>query len=358
MDVTAQNRVWRLKSRPIGIDFEAAIALETEAIPSPGDGQILVKNTILSMDSGTRMWMSPREDSYSPPTPLNSPIIGTVVGEVMESRHPDFAAGDMVRCYGQWADVSLVDPREVYAAKVDGAEADPAEYVGILGANGWTAYLGVLEYGAARAGDTVLISAAAGCTGSMAGQIAKIAGCRVVGLAGSDAKCAYLTDELGFDAAINYKNGDLEAAIRETCPEGINLYFDNVGGDVLDAAMANMALFGRIAVCGLLANYGAEAPVPGPYKFDQVLMKRLTITGFFSPDFYVRGPEINPILTRWRDSGALKLRDRADRWIGKRRRGLHAIVYGGQYRQSRRAHLTRSRTWRSVVRSTDNAVYN
>jgi len=306
-DIARQNRIWRLTARPRGDDMAAALSFGEAETPDPGPGELLVRNLVLSMDSGTRMWMSPREDSYSPPTPLGSPVIGTVVGRVVRSRHPGYDEGDLVRCYGQWSDYSLVNPQSIYAARLDGREADPAEYVGVLGANGWTAYLGVLEYGAARAGETVLVSAAAGCTGSLAGQIAKIAGCRVVGLAGTDEKCGYLRDELGFDDAVNYKRGALEEAIARACPEGVNLYFENVGGAVLEAAMANMALFGRIAVCGLLANYGAETAPPGPSNFDLVLMKRLTIVGFFSPDFYRREPEINPVLERWRDQGRLKL---------------------------------------------------
>lgn len=307
MNSSKTNRIWRLTARPKGDDFASALSFGEEAIPSPGDGELLVRNKILSMDSGTRMYMTDRKDSYQPGTPLGDAIMGTIIGEVAQSRHPGFSEGDLVRCYGQWSDWSVASPLTSYAAKLDGKESDLADYVGISGANGWTAYLGVLEYGAAKAGDTFLVSAAAGCTGSLAGQIAKIAGCRTVGLAGSDEKCYFLTNDLGFDAAINYRKGNLADAIKSVCPEGINLYFDNVGGDVLDAALTNMADFGRVAVCGLLANYGAEGAVPGPYKFDLVLMKRLTITGFFSPDFYHREPEINPVMRKWRDSGLLKL---------------------------------------------------
>ncbi len=301
------NRVWRLAARPTGNEFDTALRLEEEATPVPQVGELLVKNRILSMDSGTRMYMTDRKDSYQPGTPLGAPILGTVIGEVAQSRHPAYAEGDLVRCYGNWADWSIATPETLYTAKLDGKEPNLAEYVGILGANGWTAYLGVVEYGAARAGETFLVSAAAGCTGSMAGQIAKIAGCRAVGLAGTDDKCTFLKNDLDFDDAINYRKGALVDSIAASCPDGINLYFDNVGGDVLDAALSNMADFGRVAVCGLLANYSAEGPVPGPYKFDLVLMKRLTVQGFFSPDFYHREPEINPVLRQWRDDGRLKL---------------------------------------------------
>ena len=228
-------------------------------------------------------------------------------GVVTETRHAGYAVGDRVRCYGQWADYSLVDPATTYCAKLDDTHTDLKEYVGIYGANGWTAYVGVVETGAAQAGETFVVSAAAGCTGIMAGQIAKALGCRVIGIAGGAVKCGLLTREYGFDAAIDYKAGDVTTELARLCPDGIDLYFDNVGGEILDAALGSMALFGRVAVCGLLTNYTATGPVPGPYRFDQVLMKRLRIEGFFSPDFYAREPEFNPQLTRWAAAGKLKL---------------------------------------------------
>jgi len=303
----AQNRHWVLSRRPIGNGYAEAFELCGEDVPEPGEGQILIENKVLSMDSGTRMYMTDREDSYQPGTPLGEKLIGTVLGVVTQSRHPGFAAGDRVRCYGQWADYSLVTPDAEYCAKLDDAHTDLKHYVGIFGANGWTAYVGVIETGAAKAEETFVVSAAAGCTGIMAGQIAKLTGCRVIGIAGGAAKCSLLTSEYGFDASIDYKADNVETELARLCPEGIDLYFDNVGGVILDAALGNMALFGRVAVCGLITNYIAEGAVPGPYRFDQVLMKRLRIEGFFSPDFYAREREINPILTRWHAAGQLKL---------------------------------------------------
>jgi len=305
--MTAQNRHWVLAKRPIRNDYAAAFALRSEPVPEPAEGQILIENKVLSMDSGTRMYMTDREDSYQPGTPLGEKLIGTVLGVVAQSRHPGFAVGDRVRCYGQWADYSLVTPDAEYCTRLDNAHADLKHYVGIFGANGWTAYVGVIETGAAKAGETFVVSAAAGCTGIMAGQIAKLSGCRVIGIAGGSAKCELLTAEYGFNAAIDYKAGNVEAELARLCPDGIDLYFDNVGGEILDAALGNMALFGRVAVCGLITNYIAQEPVPGPYRFDQVLMKRLRIEGFFSPDFYTRESQINPMLTRWHAAGKLRL---------------------------------------------------
>lgn len=310
--MTTQNRHWILESRPIGNAYADAFALREEPLPVAGEGQIVVANKVLSMDSGTRMYMTDREDSYQPGTPLGDKLIGTVLGVVTETRHGSFAVGDRVRCYGQWADYSLVDPATTYCTRLDGAHADLngpnlKNFVGIYGANGWTAYVGIVETGAAKAGETVVVSAAAGCTGIMAGQIAKALGCRVIGIAGGAHKCGLLTSDYGFDAAIDYKSADVSAELARLCPDGIDLYFDNVGGEILDAALGNMALFGRVAVCGLLTNYTANGPVPGPYRFDQVLMKRLRIEGFFSPDFYVREPEFNPALAKWQAAGQLTL---------------------------------------------------
>ena len=300
-------RHWILARRPIGNDYDAALELIDEDLPELKEGQYLLRSRVISMDSGTRMWMTEREDSYSPPLPLGAKILGTSIGEVAASRHPDYQIGDIVRCYGTWSDYCIVDPHEVYSAKVPAPAKDLREHVGIYGANGWTAYVGVIEVARVRPAETFLVSAAAGCTGIMAGQVAKLAGCKVIGICGTDEKGELIKDEYGFDGAINYKTQNVEIAIAELCPEGVDVYFDNVGGPTLDAAIPNMALFGRIAVCGLITNYISETAVPGPTGFDQVLMKRLRIEGFFSPDFYHRGPDINQTLKKWAEAGQLKL---------------------------------------------------
>ena len=298
---------WILANRPIGNDYDSALELINEDLPPLQDGQYLIKSRVLSMDSGTRMWMTDREDSYSPPLPLGSKILGTSIGEIVESKHPEYKLGDIVRCYGTWSDYCIVDPREVYSAKIANPVDNLSEYVGVYGANGWTAYVGVIEVARVKPSETFLVSAAAGCTGIMAGQVAKLSGCKVIGICGTDKKGEVITSDYGFDGFINYKTQDVEKAIGELCPEGVDVYFDNVGGSTLNAAIGNMALFGRIPVCGLITSYISEAAVPGPSKFDQVLMKRLRIEGFFSPDFYHRGPEINQTLNKWVDAGQLKL---------------------------------------------------
>jgi len=302
-----QNRQWVLTRRPFGNEYADAVELIEGETPELRDGDVLIRNIYFSLDAGTRMWMGPRQDSYSPPTKLGSPVISTVLGSVVSSLHPDFRSGDLVRAYGQWADFSVSRPDDVYVERVSKTLDDPRQYLGVFGANGWTAYLGVLEYGRARAGETFVVSAASGVTGALAGQIAAQHGCRVVGITGSADKCDWLTTELGFDAAIDRSTVELEQAIAETCPDGVDVYFDNVGGTILDNVLANMALFGRVAVCGLLTHYDLDEAAPGPTRFDQILMKRLTMQGFFSPDFYHRGPDLNRRMRPWYDEGTLRM---------------------------------------------------
>lgn len=306
--MTITNRYWVMQSRPKGSEFDDALALQSAALPDLRDGEILIENGYLSMDAGTRMWMNAREDSYQAPTPVGSPVQGMVIGAVRASRHPDYREADLVRAYGQWADYSIASPDAAYVARLSWRQPDLREYLSAFGPNGWTAYLGVTEYGGALAGETIVISAAAGATGVLAGQVAKAIGCHVVGIAGTDEKCSWLTGAMGFDAAINYKTTQVGDALPTVCPDGVDVYFDNVGGPLLDEVLANMAMFGRIAVCGLITNYDKEEPVPGPYKFDLVLMKRLKIIGFFSPDFYHRGPDIDRKMSVWHQSGQVKTR--------------------------------------------------
>jgi NADPH-dependent curcumin reductase CurA len=289
-------RYWRLNSRPESHDYASALSLETAAMPTVGDGQVLVQADYLSMDPGVRVWMTAREDSYSPPIPLGSPMQGQFLGPVIESRAEGFKRGDLVRGFGHWATHSLVDPAMSGLMVLD--------HFGALGLNGWTAYCGLIDVLEMKEGETVLVSAAAGATGSVACQIARNMGCRVIGIAGSDDKCAWLTDTLGIDTAINYKTQNVEAELAKI-EGGIDVYFENVGGDLLDAALPNMAHYGRIGICGLIAGYTSEGGLPGPARFDQILMKRLTVKGIFLPDFLANGANYYEPLKRWYDRGQL-----------------------------------------------------
>lgn len=306
--MTTANRYWLMQTRPKGSDFDDAVIMREAPLPELQDGEILIENGYLSMDAGTRMWMNAREDSYQPPTPVGSPVQGMVIGVVKATHHPDYRIGDLVRAYGQWADYSITQPDSTYVARLSWRVADLREYLAAFGPNGWTAFLGVTEFGEARPEETIVISAAAGATGVLAGQVAKAVGCRVIGITGSDEKCAWLKNDIGFDATINYKTQNVSDALQKACPNGIDVYFDNVGGPLLDEMLVHMAIFGRVAVCGLITNYDKDGPVPGPSKFDLVLMKRLKIVGFFSPDFYIRGPELNQKMEKWYETGQVKMR--------------------------------------------------
>ncbi len=303
----ATNRYWRFEQHPDGSALSDAFSFQSEDCPQPGDGEVLFRVAHISMDAGTRMWISPREDGYQPPLPKGTKMTGLAIGQIVESRHPDFTEGQWVRAFGQWADYSLVKPEESGLVAIDGAIKDVRQHLGILGMNGWTALAGIEEVGGAKEGDTVLVSAAAGCTGILASQIAKILGCKVIGFAGGPEKCRFLTDEMGLDMAIDYKAGHVSEQLAEV-PGGIDIYFDNVAGPLLDDVLPNMALYGRIALCGLLAGYEGDQPLPGPNRFDQILMRRLRIEGFFSPDFAAeRGADYSRRLRDWYDEGKLSL---------------------------------------------------
>lgn len=302
-----ENRFWRLDHHPRGTDFEAAFSLQQDAVSELGPGQVLIRNAWLSMDAGTRMWITPRIDGYQPPLPLGSKMVGLCLGHVVASRDPNFAEGDLVRCFGQWADYALVDPALSGLIKVDPSIGDIRQHFGALGLNALTAWAGLVEVSQIKPGENVLVSAAAGATGSLACQIARNLGCTVIGIAGGAEKCRYLIEELGIAQAIDYKHDNVGKALSEV-PGGINAYFDNVGGPILDAAMPNMAHYGRIAICGLVATYDSDTPTPGPARFDQILMRRLTITGFFLPDFLDRAAGYLPTLRDWLDSGKLTMR--------------------------------------------------
>ncbi|MEO9468129.1 NADP-dependent oxidoreductase [Parasphingorhabdus sp.] len=298
------NRFWQLNSRPIDDDVTSALSLESESVPDIAEGEVLVKTAWLSMDAGTRMWMTEREDSYQPPLELGTKMVGLVLGHVVQSKNPNFTKGDLVRGFGQWAEYAAVQPELAGLVKVDDTIADIKQHFGVLGFNGWTALWGIQETAAVKAGDNVLVSAAAGSTGVLACQVAKILGANVYGLAGGPDKCAWLENELGITKAIDYKNDDVFAELAKVV-DGIDAYFDNVGGPLLDAVLPNMAMYGRIALCGLMAQYQGDGRGKGPVHFDQILMKRLRIEGFFSPDFMDQGERLTVQLAQWMDDGLI-----------------------------------------------------
>lgn len=301
------NRFWRLDRHPEGQDFDAALSLQSAPLAPLNEGDVRIRADWLSMDAGTRMWMSPRTDGYQPPLPLGSPMIGLTLGRVCESRDPRFAEGALVRGFGQWADFSTVTPDLAGLEIVDDSITDLRQHFGALGMNAWTAFVGVKEVAAVQPGEWLVVSAAAGATGSLACQIGRNLGARVIGIAGGPDKCRYLREDIGVAIAIDYRNQDVAAELARV-EGGVHAFFDNVGGPILDAVLPNMAHYGRIAICGMVAGYDADKPLPGPARFDQILMRRLRVEGFFIPDFLHRGSEFLPQLRAWAVAGELVMR--------------------------------------------------
>lgn len=300
------NRVWRLRKRPVGELTDDVLSFEEEGIPEPGEGECVFRLNYLSLDPTNRIWMSD-QDQYMPPVELGAPMRGVVCGTVTKSRNPAIKEGDVVSGLGVWADYQIGAQGFVNPLG-DTGPVPVIDAFGTFAVVGPTAYFGLLDLGAPQAGETVVVSAAAGAVGSIVGQIAKIKGCRAVGLAGTDEKCRWITEELGFDAAINYRTEDVPAALKKACPDGIDVYFDNVGGSILDACLKQMNLNGRVPTCGLISQYNATGEVPGPVNYPMILMQRLKVQGFIVLDFASRYPEAIGALTQWMGEGRIKVR--------------------------------------------------
>lgn len=270
-----------LAQRPSGLPDDDTWALEEVDLPDPTEGQILVKVDHISLDPAMRGWLNDVR-SYVPPVKIGEVMRAGVTGTVVKSRHPDFAVGDAVTGTLGVTEYALSNGTGV--RRIDTSVAGPATWLGALGMPGLTAYHGLYEVGEMKSGDTVLISAAAGAVGSVAGQIAKARGCTVIGIAGGPDKCAWLR-EIGFDAAIDYKNEDVLTRLREIAPKGIDVYFDNVGGDILDAALANLRRGARIIICGAISSYNEEKLPPGPSRYMSLLVFRARMQGFLVFDY-------------------------------------------------------------------------
>lgn len=298
-----RSREVRLARRPVGFPADADFELATVTLPDPGAGELLVRNLWMSVDPYMRGRMNDAK-SYTPPFALGEAMQGGAIGRVELSNNPQFKVGDHVQHGLGWREYVISDGRGL--ATVDISLASPEAYLSVLGGTGFTAYVGLLDLGEPRAGETVFVSAAAGAVGSIVGQIAKIKGCRAVGSAGSDEKVALLTGELGFDAAFNYKTSDLEDALTRTCPDGIDVYFENVGGDHLQAALNHMNPFGRIPACGMISQYNNSTPAPGPNNLGTIVRQRLTIRGFILSDHAARRPAFLADMSQWLREGKVK----------------------------------------------------
>lgn len=299
---------WQLKRRPQGAIQADDLELVAFALPPLGAGQIRVRNIYLSLDPTHRIWMSDREQ-YLDPIAVGSTMRGTTLGEVLESRSERFQPGDLVVVsFAGWETVTDVDAVAVRPVRsIPGVPLTAA--LSVLGGTGLTAWFGMTRIGKVAAGDTVVVSAAAGAVGSIAGQIAKLRGARVVGIAGGAAKCDWLTQELGFDAAIDYKSQDIGAALDHHCPDGIDLDFENVGGPVMEAVFERMNTFGRMALCGLISTYEKDGPVAGPRDFSRILMRRLRIEGFIVVDHIPQAKDALAELVPWVTEGKLRWKD-------------------------------------------------
>jgi hypothetical protein len=300
------NHQWRLAAFPEGAIKPADFEWVEERLRELEDGEVLVRAQYLSLDPTNRIWASGREN-YLPAMRLGEVMRGGGIGIVEASRNPRFTPGARVQGVLGWQEYAISDGRGL-AVLPDDPAVPPTAYLGLFGHIGLTAYFGLLDLGRPKRGETLVVSAAAGAVGSLVGQIGKIQGCHVVGVAGTEEKCRWITQELGFDAAINYKREDVREALGRTCPKGVDVYFDNVGGDILDAVLERINLHARIVVCGLISQYNATGRVPGPYNFAQILMKRARVEGFIVMDYYPRAAEGTAALGQWLREGKLKYR--------------------------------------------------
>ncbi|SFF56662.1 hypothetical protein SAMN04488120_10935 [Fontimonas thermophila] len=300
------NRQFRLARRPQGMVKREDFAFVRGPVPEPGDGEFLVRIAYISLDPAMRGWMNEGK-SYVPPVGLGEVMRAGAVGEIVKSKHPKFAVGEHVVGLFGVQDYAVSTGKGV--TRVDPTLAPLPVYLGTLGMPGMTAYFGLLEVGKPRAGDTVVVSAAAGAVGQVVGQIARIKGCRAIGIAGGPEKCRYVTDTLGFDACIDYKHADVKKALKQHCPQGINVYFDNVGGEILDIVLTQLAMHARIVICGAISQYNATTAVKGPSNYLSLLVNRASMTGMVVFDWADRYAEATRELAGWLTSGRLKTRE-------------------------------------------------
>jgi NADPH-dependent curcumin reductase CurA len=318
-----------LVRRPPGEPAESDFRVEEAAVPEPGPREVLVRVVYLSLDPYQRGRMRDAA-SYAAPVGLGEVMTGGVVGEVVKSNHPDFAVGDIIEDRLGWQEYAIGGGPSL--RKVDPRIAPISTANGVLGMPGMTAYFGLLDVGQPKPGETVVVSAASGAVGQVVGQIARIMGCRVVGIAGGPKKCTFVTDELGFDACLDYKAGkDLDAALRAACPNGIDVYFDNVGGTISDAVLRNVNFFARVALCGSISQYNVTAPEMGPRLMGTFVGKRVAMRGFIVTDFAERYAPARRQMGEWVKSGRIKYREDIADGIDKTPRAFIGMLRGENF---------------------------
>ena len=319
------NRRWVLASRPVGPVSEANFQLEEAAVPKPGEGEVLVRNLWLSLDPYMRGRMSDAK-SYVKGVDIGEVMVGQTAGEVLESRHPSLKIGDMVLAQLGWQLYGVTRD----AIKVDESRAPLSYYLGLMGMPGMTAYFGLKELGQPKPGETVVISAASGAVGSVVGQLARLWNCRAVGIAGGPEKCSYVKQDLGFDACIDYKAGALREQLKEACPKGVDVYFDNVGGEILDALLARMNLFGRVVVCGTISDYNATEPYR-VRNWRAILVNRLRVQGMIVFDWKDRYGEALKALGGYFAQGKLRYRESVVHGLENAPRGFMDLLAGRNF---------------------------
>ena len=305
-----ENRRIRLAAHPVGFPSETDFSRTATPVLEPGDGRMLCRTIYLSLDPYMRGRMNPGP-SYARGVDLGEVMVGGTVSQVVESRLDGYSSGDIVLGANGWQDYAVSDGTGV--RRLDPADAPISTALGVLGMPGHTAYVGLLDHGRPKPGETVVVSAASGAVGAVVGQIAKIKGCRVVGIAGAPEKCAYVTGTLGFDACVSHRGDDLSGALREACPGGIDVYFENVGGKVFEAVLPLLNDFARVPICGRIANYNLTGPPPGPDQVARLmgltLVRRLTFRGFIVFDHLDRQPDFLRDVSAWIRDGAIQYRE-------------------------------------------------
>jgi NADPH-dependent curcumin reductase len=306
---TKMNRKWCLATRPVGAIAESNFNWKEEPVLALEEGQILVRNIYLSLDPTNRGWLDER-GNYLPPLAIGEVVRGVGIGVIEQSRNAKFPEGTLVQGFLGWQDYAIADG--INGTNLSELQKDPSvpltAYLGLFSFIGITAYFGLLDIGKPKVGETLVVSGAAGAVGSLVGQIGKIKGCRVVGIAGSKEKCRLLTDELGFDAAINYKTESVLESLQQHCPNGIDIYFENVGGEIFDAVLSLINLRARIALCGLISQYNAIEPVPGPHNLINLVYQRAKLEGFLALDYFDRAQEALANLGEWYAQGKIQYR--------------------------------------------------
>ena len=304
--MTTINKQWRLKTRPVGEPSADTWEYTESELPIISDGELLIKIEYISIDPAMRGWLNDAK-SYIAPVQIGEVMRAGTVGKVIGSKHEKFAVGDYVAGHNGVQSYAVSDGTGLH--KVDPSLAPLSYYLGVLGMPGMTGYFGLLKTGEPEAGETVVVSGAAGAVGGLVGQIAKIKGCRVVGIAGGAEKCKFLVDELGFDAAIDYKNENVKKALKETCPKGVDIYFDNVGGDILNDVLTQINLHARIVICGAISQYNTTTEVKGPSNYLSLLVNRARMEGIVVFDNIKEYPTAMKDIAGWIQSGDIKVKD-------------------------------------------------